>query len=130
LSLGIKIQKEWTYKVSFWAKSAGFSGDVNVSLKSKSGTIFATHTVSGLSTTWKQFNFTMTPSATASDGNNLFTVTVDGAQASGKTIFMGMFSLFPPTFRGRENGMRIDLAEMMIGTKPSIWRFPGIWNAL
>ncbi|KAJ6604947.1 glycoside hydrolase superfamily [Mycena sp. CBHHK59/15] len=36
-----------------------------------------------------------------------------------------MFSLFPPTFRGRENGMRIDLAEAIAGTQPSIWRFPG-----
>lgn len=36
-----------------------------------------------------------------------------------------MFSLFPPTFKGRENGMRIDLAEAMAGTKPSVWRFPG-----
>jgi alpha-L-arabinofuranosidase len=36
-----------------------------------------------------------------------------------------MFTLFPPTFNNRPNGMRIDLAEAMAGTKPSVWRFPG-----
>ncbi|EIM91767.1 glycoside hydrolase [Stereum hirsutum FP-91666 SS1] len=50
---------------------------------------------------------------------------LDGDAAKGTTFWFGMFSLFPPTFKGRENGMRIDLAEAMAGTKPSVWRFPG-----
>ncbi|KAF9011202.1 glycoside hydrolase superfamily [Cyathus striatus] len=42
-----------------------------------------------------------------------------------ENYLFGLFSLFPPTFRGRENGMRIDLAEALAATRPSVWRFPG-----
>jgi alpha-N-arabinofuranosidase len=37
----------------------------------------------------------------------------------------GLFTLFPPTFKNRVNGMRIDIAETMAGTTPRVWRFPG-----
>jgi hypothetical protein len=39
-------------------------------------------------------------------------VTVDGASASGQTIFFSLFSLFPPTFKNRPNGMRMDIATV------------------
>ena len=37
---------------------------------------------------------------------------LDGAEAAGETIHFAMISLFPPTYKGRENGMRIDIAEV------------------
>ncbi len=52
------------------------------------------------------------PSKTASNTNNTFTVTVDGKEAAGETINFAMFSLFPPTFKGRANGMRMDVAQV------------------
>jgi alpha-N-arabinofuranosidase len=122
---GIKIQKGWTYTGSFYAKSDTFDGSVTVSLKSVQGTIFASSTVKGVSKSWKKFTFNFTPTESAQDEKNVFNVAVDGAQAAGKTVFFGMFSLFPPTFRGRANGMRIDLAEALAATQPSVWRFPG-----
>lgn len=79
----------------------------------------------GVSKSWKKFTFTFTPTESAPDEKNVFNLAVDGAQAAGKTVFFGMLSLFPPTFRGRENGMRIDLAEALASTQPSVWRFPG-----
>ncbi|KAF8753772.1 Alpha-L-arabinofuranosidase C-terminus [Rhizoctonia solani] len=54
------------------------------------------------------------------DVKNVFRVTVDGASASGNPVYFGMFSLFPPTYKGRQNGMRIDLAESLAGTKPGM----------
>ena len=45
---------------------------------------------------------------------NSFTVTFDGSSAAGQTISFAMFSLFPPTFKGRANGLRIDLATVRI----------------
>ncbi|KAJ3517525.1 hypothetical protein NLJ89_g441 [Agrocybe chaxingu] len=36
-----------------------------------------------------------------------------------------MLSLFPPTFKGRPNGMRVDLAEALQEMGPSFFRFPG-----
>jgi alpha-L-arabinofuranosidase len=34
-------------------------------------------------------------------------------------------SLFPPTYRNRENGLRPDLVDLLQGMKPKILRFPG-----
>ncbi|TFK42073.1 glycoside hydrolase [Crucibulum laeve] len=122
---GIKIQEGWTYKGSLYAKSDTFSGAITVSLKSVRGTTFASKSLTGVSKNWKKFTFELEPTASANDDNNIFNVVVDGKAAAGKVIHFGMFSLFPPTFRGRENGMRIDLAEALAATQPSIWRFPG-----
>ncbi|KZT22628.1 glycoside hydrolase family 51 protein [Neolentinus lepideus HHB14362 ss-1] len=122
---GIKVQAGWTYNGSFYAKSDTFTGPITASLKSTTGATYATATIEGISSTWKKFTFTFEPSASALDTNNVFHVEVNGPQAAGQTIYFGMFSLFPPTYLGRENGMRIDLAEALAGTNPSIWRFPG-----
>ncbi|KAJ7166516.1 glycoside hydrolase [Mycena crocata] len=122
---GIKVQNGWTYTGSFHAKTAAFSGSITVSLKSTRGTIFATKSVTGITKEWKKFTFEFQPSVSADTDENVFNVVVDGKAAAGQTIYFGMFSLFPPTFRGRENGMRIDLAEALAATQPSVWRFPG-----
>ncbi|KAF8899438.1 glycoside hydrolase [Infundibulicybe gibba] len=125
---GIKVQEGWTYTGSFYAKSDTFSGGITVSLKSNRGTTFASKTVTGVSKNWKKFTFTFQPTVSAPTDENVFNVVVDGKSAAGKTIHFGFFSLFPPTFMGRENGMRIDLAEALAATRPSIWRFPGNSN--
>ncbi|KAG6812633.1 hypothetical protein H0H92_001716 [Tricholoma furcatifolium] len=98
---GIKVQQGWTYKGSFYAKSDSFNGEISVSLKSKQGTIFATSTVLGVSKDWKQFTFEFEPTASAANDDNVFSVNGNGNDAAGKTIYFGMFSLFPPTFKGR-----------------------------
>ncbi|CAE6512703.1 unnamed protein product [Rhizoctonia solani] len=122
---GIKVQSGWTYTGSFYAKSDNYTGSVTVSLVSSSGTVYATKTLSGVTSSWKKFTFNFQPTQSAPDVKNVFRVTVDGASASGKSIYFGLFSLFPPTYKGRPNGMRIDLAEALAGIKPRVWRFPG-----
>jgi hypothetical protein len=42
----------------------------------------------------------------------MFTVSLDAATFAGQTIEFAMFSLMPPTFMNRPNGMRIDIAEV------------------
>jgi alpha-N-arabinofuranosidase len=119
------VQEGWTYKGSFYAKADSFTGSITVSLKSSRGTVFASKSVRDVSSSWKKFTFEFEPSTSAANDDNVFNVVVDGKSAAGKTIHFGMFSLFPPTFRGRENGMRIDLAEALAATRPSVWRLPG-----
>lgn len=123
--IGIKVQSGWTYTGSLYAKSSTFTGAITVSLVSTSGQVFATTQLSGISSSWKKFTFSLQPNATPGNTNNVFRVTVDGGSAAGKTINFGMFSLFPPTYKNRANGMRIDLAEALAATKPGVWRFPG-----
>lgn len=123
--VGIKVQSGWKYTGSFYARSDSYSGSVTVSLVSTSGTTYATKVLKGVTSSWKKFTFEFKPTASGADNNNVFRVTVDGASSARKSIYFGMFSLFPPTYLNRPNGMRIDLAEALAGTKPGVWRFPG-----
>ncbi len=69
-------------------------------------------TIRGNATGWTQVQFSFKPKSTPSDNNNVFSVTVDGASTAGQTIYFALFSLFPPTYKNRPNGMRLDLAQV------------------
>ncbi|KJA18790.1 glycoside hydrolase family 51 protein [Hypholoma sublateritium FD-334 SS-4] len=127
---GIKVASGSTYAASFYYRfptSSSFSGSVTIGLQSSTGQVLgsATATLSGSQTTWKQVSVTINPTTSASALTNLFTVTVDGAAASGQTINFAMFSLFPPTFKNRPNGMRVDIATALQEMGPSFFRLPG-----
>jgi alpha-L-arabinofuranosidase len=122
---GIKIQDGWTYNGSFYAKSTSYAGKITASLVSSSGTVYASHTLSGISNDFMKFTFTLSPTSSAPTDDNYFLITVDGSEAAGQTLYFGLFSLFPPTWKGRANGMRIDLADSLAATSPTLWRFPG-----
>lgn len=105
------------YKASFYYRfptTSNFVGDAVVGLRTTTGTVLAstTATISGAQTTWKQVTLTLEPETTPSSTENVFTITFDGAGAAGQTVNFAMLSLFPPTFKDRPNGMRVDLAEV------------------
>ncbi|KAG1888053.1 glycoside hydrolase family 51 protein [Suillus subluteus] len=113
---GINVNASWTYNASFYYKfpsASDFSGKVTVMLQSSIGTVYANASVpvSGSTTTWTQVVVHLTPSSSPVSTINIFTVTVDGASAIGGKINFAMFSLFPPTFKGRANGLRMDIAQ-------------------
>ncbi|KAK0440615.1 glycoside hydrolase family 51 protein [Armillaria borealis] len=143
---GMKFTAGSTYNASFYYRfpeSSDFIGELNVSLQTSEGDILASASVlvSGNQTSWKQVFVSLTSDITPDAIDNIFVVTTDGASASGLTINFAMFSLFPPTFNNRQNGMRIDIAETLQAMKPSFFRFPGgnnlgqntvsrwVWNA-
>lgn len=57
--------------------------------------------------------------------NNTFAVTFDAEQARGQTLYFSLFSLFPPTYKDRPNGLRKDLADQLEAMSPKFLRFPG-----
>ncbi|KAH9941309.1 glycoside hydrolase family 51 protein [Epithele typhae] len=127
---GIKVDSSWTYTASFFFRfptASSFTGAATVGLRSSTGSTLAsaTTTISGSQTTWKEVTVTLKPSASASDLQNTFFVSLDGAAASGQTVNFAMFSLFPPTFKGRKNGMRMDIAQALADMGPRFFRFPG-----
>ena len=115
---GIKVDNSWTYNASFFYKFAPgstFSGKLTASLIGIDGTVFASESVNarGASTTdWTEFFVHLKPKSSAPNTNNTFTVTLDGTAANNETVFFSLFSLFPPTFKNRPNGMRVDIAEV------------------
>ncbi|EIW86286.1 glycoside hydrolase family 51 protein [Coniophora puteana RWD-64-598 SS2] len=135
---GINVNSSWTYNASFYYRfpeASDFSGDATVALQSASGEVYASAQIpiSGSQTTWTQVYAQLTPSTSPSSTANNFTVTFNSS-AAGNTINFAMFSLFPPTFKNRANGMRIDVAEaryialltlQILLMRPSFFRLPG-----
>ncbi|KAI0030352.1 glycoside hydrolase [Vararia minispora EC-137] len=125
---GINVNASWTYNASFFFRFPDTlpSSDVTATaslVSASGGTVFASANVS-LSPTadWTQVFTTLTPSASAPDTLNNFTVTFKDFSG---TINTALFSLFPPTFMGQENGMRADIAQALLDLGPSFFRFPG-----
>ncbi|KAF9237539.1 glycoside hydrolase family 51 protein [Melanogaster broomeanus] len=127
---GINVNAEWTYNASFYYKfpvASSFEGTAIIALQSADGQVYASASVpiSGSQQTWRQVAVPLRPSSSPTSTANNFTVTFDGADAAGQTIDFAMFSLFPPTFKDRANGLRIDVATTLYEMKPSFFRLPG-----
>ncbi|MBR1414367.1 MAG: carbohydrate binding domain-containing protein [Prevotella sp.] len=121
---GINAVQGRTYRLSFWAKSLKYKGTIKATLCSQSGdAIYAETVVSGFPADkekgWHKYEATL-----LSDGNDpqaQFAFVFDGMGQ----IQLDVVSLFPPTFKNRENGMRPDLANMLWQMHPKFMRFPG-----
>ncbi len=120
---GIPVRPSTTYRVSFFAKAAnGFTGEVTVSLESRDGkSTFASAKISGLNAEWKKFEAKLKTKSLSPSKDNVFKLTTT---APG-TLWLQNVSLFPPTYRNRQNGNRADLMELLAAMKPKFLRFPG-----
>jgi alpha-L-arabinofuranosidase len=119
---GIGVRQGEDYKLSFWARSAeGFSGPLTATLETADGSPCSERSeVKGVTGRWKQFHATLRSTKNASKARFVLT-----AGAKGK-VWLDMVSLFPArTFKGRANGLRADLAQMVADLKPGFVRFPG-----
>jgi alpha-L-arabinofuranosidase len=120
---GIPVRPNTRYHASFFAKSApGFSGPITAAIESDdSKTTFATGRVSAVTQAWKRYDLTVTTGALAPTSHARFVLTVDRPG----TIWFGLVSLFPPTYKNQANGFRPDLLQMLIDMRPKFLRFPG-----
>ena len=120
---GIPVQPRTSYRASVLAKGdSSFSGPVTVSIVSDDGqTVYAKKTISGLTTVWKKFEVTLNTGRLVPTAKSHFSITLDQPG----TIWLGMVSLFPPTWDNQPNGFRKDLMQMMVDLNPKFLRFPG-----
>jgi alpha-N-arabinofuranosidase len=120
---GMAVRPNTTYKGSLYAKSDSADlGPLTVSLvNDNTGQPVATAAVPGLSNAWKRYEFTLTTGKVEPSAENHLLLTVGHA---GK-LWIDLVSLFPPTYKNRENGNRPDLMEMMAGMHPKFLRLPG-----
>ena len=121
---GINAIQGRSYRLSFWAKTLKYQGTVKATLCSKDGSqLYAETLVSGFPVAkakgWTKYEATLT--ANNNDPLAQFALVFDGAGQ----VQIDMVSLFPPTFKNRENGMRPDLANMLWQLHPKFMRFPG-----
>lgn len=119
---GIGVKEGQECKLSFWARAAeGFDGPLVASLETDEGRVLTEPaSIHGFSQDWKQFTATLKSKETFEQARFILT-------ASGKgTVWLDMVSLFPKdTFKGRENGLRADIAQLIADLKPGFVRFPG-----
>ena len=121
---GINTVQGRTYRLAFWAKTLKYKGTVKATLCSQDGAqIYAECAVAGFPAVkakgWTKYEATLT--ANANDPQAQFALVFDGVGQ----VQLDMVSLFPPTFKNRENGMRPDLANMLWQMHPKFMRFPG-----
>jgi alpha-N-arabinofuranosidase len=119
---GIAVRPRTTYTGSFYAKTDSAGVPVTVSLvNDETGATAASTTVSGLTSEWKQYNFTLATGQVSVTANNHFQLTI----ARPATIWFDLVSLFPPTYHGRAYGNRIDLMDKLATMRPKFLRLPG-----
>ncbi|HEX4119348.1 MAG TPA: alpha-L-arabinofuranosidase C-terminal domain-containing protein [Verrucomicrobiae bacterium] len=118
---GIPLTAGATYNLGFYARApAGFTGPLTAVLESTTGTIYAEMSVNGLNTNWQHFELGLVPSQTDPASQLLLEIEQPA------TVYLDFVSLFPAqTFNNRTNGLRPDLADMLVNLKPSFVRFPG-----
>jgi alpha-L-arabinofuranosidase len=127
---GIPIHPQ-NYNVSFWTKrdsTTNLTGDIELSLmsltdnKTYASVNFST---SKVTTEWQQFSAILKPKEDAPDTNNVLTLTMEVSADNDQQAWFNLISLFPPTYKNRPNGLRIDLAEALADLKPKYIRIPG-----
>jgi len=140
---GIAVKQGAGYDLSFYARPhAGYAGGLTVRLETADKKPLATYRIEkdawtnkprgGAAGTpratldppappeWAKYAAVLTPSAAVT--NAQLVVLLDAAG----TVDLDLVSLFPQdTYKGRTNGMRADLMQMLKEMKPATLRFPG-----
>ncbi len=101
--------------------SADYKGKIMAKILSSTGKVLASEALDITSDSqWKDIKRTLT--ATEKDSKAQLALEFD---APG-TVWIDYVSLFPEnTFNNRPNGLRRDVAEMLVGLKPAFFRWPG-----
>jgi len=119
---GMSLQAGEEYELSFYARTEGNAKlDIAATLESGDGKKkIAAATVGDVGGSWKQYRCSYKVGATEAQGRLVLSIAKPG------TVWFDVVSLFPrKTFKNRPNGMRPDLAQMLVDMKPGFLRFPG-----
>lgn len=117
---GIVVKKGETYNFSAFIKQLQGKGSIEVRLASDKEGIIAKARISSNSSSWKNIKVSLMATEDAANAHLELQPLYTG------TVAFDMVSLFPQkTFKGRKNGLRADLAEVIAGIHPKFVRFPG-----
>ena len=117
---GIKATKGDKYTLTFWAKADAkkrirFTAGLYADGAWKAQKSFT----KSISEEWKKYKVVFKGKADADEAEFQLLLNAPGS------VYLDMVSLFPPTFKNRPNGCRIDLAEKLAALHPTFMRFPG-----
>ncbi len=117
---GMNLDKDAQYIFSVWAKAKdGYTGKLYARICTGEQ-IVDEAVIEGITADWAQYEVTLT-----SDRDAVENVTAQILIDKGEVV-ADMVSLFPvDTYKGRENGLRKDLCELLEEMQPKFLRFPG-----
>jgi len=119
---GIPVRPATQYTASFYARaSQGFSGPLTVAIEGNDGKIYASGRVPRITTAWRKYVVKLSTGKVQPTVNARFVLSA----SSPGSLWFSLVSLFPPTYKNRPNGMRVDLMEKLAQMNPSFLRFPG-----
>ena len=118
---GIALQAGEKYNFSLFSRvQNGKGGRMVIRLVDKEGKVCGEGVLKSTSTGWKKQEIVLAATQTTSNASLEIHPQFTG------TVGMDMISLFPQkTFKGRKNGLRADLAQVIADMKPRFVRFPG-----
>ena len=128
--MGVKQGAEYTFSV-YLRRGPGSIAALNVTLEepgrpsggpetAASGPALAQARITDLASEWKKYSVVLRSSATFAKARLKLTVEGTG------TLDLDVASLYPKdTWKGRENGLRPDLVQLLADMKPGFLRFPG-----
>ncbi len=119
---GIGLKEGEKYDLRFYVKSNNFKGNITARLQDgESGKSLGSVVFQGKQLKdWTELTATLTAEGTAPKGELALEFDQKG------TIFVDYVSLFPQaTFKGRKNGQRADVAQMLVDMHPKFMRWPG-----
>ncbi|MGX8683398.1 MAG: carbohydrate binding domain-containing protein, partial [Bacteroidales bacterium] len=123
---GMGVKQNETYRFSVWARLVEGNEPVKIRVElcdpyiNAERQAFVTEHVTIDSKDWKKYQVVLKSPVT--NPKATMRIFLEGKQA----VDLEHVSLFPTdTWKGRENGMRKDLAQALADLKPGIFRFPG-----
>ncbi|MFI7319859.1 alpha-L-arabinofuranosidase C-terminal domain-containing protein [Streptomyces venezuelae] len=115
---GIAVTRGKRYDFSVWARTdASARAPLTIGLRDSTGDLATARRVTARGG-WAKYEASFTATRTSANGR----LTV----RAGAPVALDMISLFPrDTYKGRENGLRKDLAQKIADLRPGFLRFPG-----
>ncbi len=117
---GMSVEENARYNFSVYAKGLdGYNGALYARI-CIGNEVVGEGKIESITSEWKKYELSLTSAKGAFQNVTLQVLSDKGSVA------VDMVSLFPEdTFKGRENGMRKDLGEMLEKLEPKFLRFPG-----
>lgn len=119
---GIGVKGGEKYRFSVWARGNGQKIKIQLVNTASMGEsqILTSDELDITSGEWKKYEVVITPRETFDKAHLRIFLASQGS------VDLEHVSLFPvDTWKGRENGLRKDLAQALADTKPGVFRFPG-----
>jgi hypothetical protein len=118
---GIGVEKEKKYNFSLYARKIGsVETKLKIEIISAAGEIIANGEITVNSGEWTKCKLELQSKETCSHSKLRIDLVTKGE------VDIEHVSMFPAeTWKGRENGMRNDLAQALADLKPGVFRFPG-----